>query len=194
MPCLPGFCPVMKPVHDTLEMVGMDERMGAAVPVASSAPSRGITPRAARSCTSGSPTPSRPITATRAAGAALRPPCRSRSRRLSLDLLLRDAHHLRHRGDAGADLVPAVFSEGPHPLLHGRVLEHVGRGALQDERPDHLVHLQELEDARPAAIAGLRAVLAARALVDLHRTAVAAELALHRGGDLRGPAALLAHL
>src|SRR5437773_9037964 len=65
MPCLPGFCPVMKPVHDTLEMVGIEERMGAVVPAGSSAASRGITPRAVRSCTSGSPTPSRPITATR---------------------------------------------------------------------------------------------------------------------------------
>src|SRR5437667_5112977 len=210
----------MKPVHDTLEMVGIEERMGAVVPAGRSAASRGITPRAVRSCTRGSPTPSSPITATRAAGAALRPPRRSRSRRLidrpetlsrvgtgservpfvdranavprpakparqtsrplgrqlaprtcrlrpracaplkyaapaapaaarrrpcppgdtlavrprpetksrvgALDLLLRDAHHLRHRGDAGTDLVPAVFSEGPHPLLHGRVLDHVG--------------------------------------------------------------------
>src|SRR6266852_6563385 len=136
MPCLPGFCPVMKPVHDTLEMVGMDERMGAAVPVASSAPSRGITPRAARSCTSGRPTPSRPITATRAAGAALRPPRRSRSRRLSLDLLLRDAYHLGHGGDAGADLLPAVFAQRSHPLLHRRVPDDVRRRTLEDERAD----------------------------------------------------------
>src|SRR5438034_7241822 len=130
MPCLPGFCPVMKPVHDTLEMVGIDERMGAVVPVGKSAASRGITPRAVRSCTSGSPTPSRPITATRAAGAALRLPRRSRSMKLSLDLPLRDAHHFGDHGDAGANLLPAVFSQRPHPLLHARVLDGVGRGAL----------------------------------------------------------------
>src|SRR3989442_13898309 len=143
MPCLPGFCPVMKPVHDTLEMVGIDERMGAVVPARSSAASRGITPRAVRSCTSGSPTPSRPITATRAAGAALRPPRRSRSPRPSLDLLLRDAYHLGHGGDAGADLLPAVFAQRSHPLLHGRLLDDVGRGALEDERADDLVHQQQ---------------------------------------------------
>src|SRR5881296_3794603 len=181
MPCLPGFWPVMKPVHDTLEMVGIDERMGAVVPVESSAASRGITPRAVRSCTSGSPTPSRPITATRAAGAALRPPRRSRSRSLSLDLFLGDAHHFGHGGDAGADLLPAVLTQRPHPLLHARVPDDVGRGALQDERPDDFVHQQELEDARAPAIPGPRAVVAALTLVDLHRSAVAADLAHHRG-------------
>src|SRR5437016_9109616 len=199
MPCLPGFCPVMRPVQGTLEMVGIEERMGAAVPAGSSAASRGITPRAVRSCTSGSPTPSSPITATRdlvsardgkracgvrescegraaagEAGAAnvktvglsvratapvvfqpRAPAPQSLPRRLRrprhglrlvhraapsrwsapdprrslgsvLNLFLRDAHHLRHRGDAGANLLPAVFSEGPHPLLHARVLDHVG--------------------------------------------------------------------
>src|SRR5438067_45828 len=98
MPCLPGFCPVMNPVQETLEMVGIDERMRAADPVARRAPRCGITPRAASASTSGRPTPSRPITATRAAEAELRPPRRSRSRRLSLDLLLRHADHLGDRG------------------------------------------------------------------------------------------------
>src|SRR5438309_922159 len=70
----------------------------------------------------------------------------------TLDLFLRDAHHLGHGGDAGADLLPAVLSQRPHPLLYARVLDDVGRGALQDERPDHVVHQQDLEDARAPAI------------------------------------------
>ena len=65
MPCLPGFAPVMKPVHETLEIVGMDERMGASVPARRSAASRGMTPPSISSWTSGAPTPSSPITATR---------------------------------------------------------------------------------------------------------------------------------
>src|SRR2546427_8758599 len=112
----------------------------------------------------------------------------------TLDLFLRDAHHLGHGGDAGADLLPAVLSQRPHPLLYARVLDDVGRGALQDERPDHVVHQQELEDARAPAIPGPCAVVAALTLVDLHRSAVAADLAHHRSRHLRRPAALRAHL
>src|SRR5581483_2712615 len=74
MPCFPGFCPVMNPVQDTLEMVGIDERIAAIVPCRASAPRVGITPRAIRSCASGRPTPSRPITATRDDEATLRLP------------------------------------------------------------------------------------------------------------------------
>src|SRR5215813_13349148 len=120
----------MKPVHDTLEMVGIEERMRAIVPRAASAARFGARPRAIRSWTSGSPTPSSPMTATRVAGA---PPRRSRSRRPSLDLLLRDAHDLRHRGDAGQHLAPAVLAERAHALLHRRVLEDVRGRALQHQ-------------------------------------------------------------
>src|SRR6185295_155768 len=127
MPCLPGFWPVMKPVQETLEITGIDERMGASVPLATSSPKAGMTPRATRSRTSGRPTPSRPRTATRDAGPAAPPPRRNRSRRPSLDLLLRHAHDLRDRGGPDADRPPAVLAQGAHRLLHRRVADQVGR-------------------------------------------------------------------
>src|SRR5438876_9186494 len=102
MPCFPGFRPVMKLVHETLEMVGIDERIGAIVPPRARAARFGATPRAIRSSTSGSSTPSRPITATCDAGASLRPRGRSRSRKPSLDLLLRDPDDFGNGRDAGA--------------------------------------------------------------------------------------------
>ena len=73
----------MKLVHDTLEMTGIDDRIGATVPPASSFARFGMSPRAVRSRTSGTPTPSSPITATRDTGAAISAPRRSRSRRPS---------------------------------------------------------------------------------------------------------------
>ena len=78
-----GLLPVMKLVQDTLEMTGIDDRIGATVPPASSCARFGIRPRAVKSRTSGTLTPSSPITATRDAGAAICAPRRSRSRRPS---------------------------------------------------------------------------------------------------------------
>src|SRR5262249_34864336 len=128
----------MNPVHDTLEMVGIDDRIGAIVPLSASRARFGVIPRAIRSCTSGSPTPSTPMTATRpAAGPARRsaagrsssfaPPRRSRSSQptppdLRLDLFLRDPDHLCDRRDARADGAPAVVAQCAHALLHRRVL------------------------------------------------------------------------
>src|SRR5579885_1942043 len=172
MPCLPGLRPVMQFVHETLEIVGMDERMGAMVPVSASRASVGTTPRAMRSCTSGSPTPSSPSTATRraagrpAAGSRA-PPRRRRSKRPRLDLLLRHAHDLGDRGHAFADLLPAVLAQRAHPLADGRVADDVGRGVIEDELADRVVHDEQLVDARAAAVARLRAVLAAGALGEL---------------------------
>src|SRR5215471_12876811 len=125
----------MNPVHDTLEIVGIDDRIGAIVPVAARRPKLGVIPRAIRSCTSGSPTPSRPMTATLPAVAgrsegrssSLAPPRRNRSsqptpRTSASDLFLRDPNHLGDRCDARADGAPAVVTQRAHPLLHRRVL------------------------------------------------------------------------
>src|SRR5215468_12631981 len=155
----------MNPVHDTLEIVGIEDRIGAIVPLAARRARLGVIPRAIRSCTSGSPTPSRPITATlRAAGArtspgagrssgAAPPPRRSRSSHPTpLDLLLRDPHDLCDRRDALADAAPAVVAQGPHALLHGRVLDLARRAALEDELLDGVRHGQELVDARAATV------------------------------------------
>src|SRR4051794_33384659 len=118
MPCLPGFRPVVKFVHDTDEMVGMDERIGASVPRATSSPSAGIRPRAIRPRTSGTPTPSRPSTATRdVVGPAAPPPRRNRSRSPSSDLLLRHPDDFADGRDPGPDGAPAVFAQRAHALL-----------------------------------------------------------------------------
>src|SRR5689334_2626299 len=198
MPCFPGFWPVTSPVHETLEMVGMDDRIGAAVPRARSARRFGMTPRAARSSTSGRPTPSRPITATRDADRAPARswrPGRRRSSRPSLDLLLRHAHDLGDRRDARADLLPAVLPERPHALLHRRVPDDVRGGALEDQLADGVAHEQQLVDPRAAAIAGLRAVLAAAAFPDLRLAAVRGrDLAERLGAELGGLPALEADL
>src|SRR6185369_13629238 len=101
MPCRPGLVPVMKFDHDTLEMVGRLDAMGASVPARRSAAMRGITPRSVSCSMSGAPTPSRPITATRGFGFALL----NRSRRpisvpCSVDALRRaidDGGELRDR-------------------------------------------------------------------------------------------------
>src|SRR5689334_17224330 len=122
----------MKFVHDTLEMVGIDDRIGAIVPRRASAARFGASPRAIRSSTSGRPTPSRPITATRAAAASPRPPCRSRSRKPRLDLLLSNSDDFADRRDARADLLPAVLAQRPHAHLDAGVPDDVGGRALED--------------------------------------------------------------
>src|SRR5262245_41742012 len=193
MPCFPGFRPVMKFVHETLEMVGIDDRIAAIVPPRASAARFGAMPRAIRSSTSGSPTPSRPITATRAAGASPRPRGRSRSRRPSLDLLLGDPDDFGNGRDAPADLLPPVVAQRPHAELHGGILDDVGGGALEDQLADGLVHRQELEDARAAAVAGVGAVLAAATLKHLDGAAGLPDDLAHRlDSELRRLPAFLA--
>src|SRR5262249_57634218 len=111
-------------------VVGRDERIGAMVPPAASRARLGARPRAIRSCTSGRPTPSRPITATlpaagRGRSAAGRfsslapPPRRSRSSQLTvrvyLHLFLGDPDHLGDGRDPGAHGAPAVVAQSSHP-------------------------------------------------------------------------------
>src|SRR5579871_4767849 len=148
--------------------------MGAIVPSRARRASVGRTPRAIRSRTSGSPTPSSPSTTTRRSALGARsprsatgsdaPPRRKRSSRPRLDLLLRHAHDLGDRGHALAHLLPAVLAQRAHPLLDRSVAHDVGRGAIEDQLADRVVHDQQLVDARAAAIARLRALLAAGAL------------------------------
>src|SRR5262245_59071480 len=197
----------MNPVHETLEIVGMDDRMGAIVPAAASRASVGACPRAIRSCTSGSPTPSSPMTATCCAAGACRssragrfssvapPPRRSRSSHPTpLHLLLRDPDDLGDRRDARAYAAPAVVAQRPHALLHRRVLDLARRPTLEDQLLDGVAHGQELVDARAAAVAGLGAVLAALALDRAHVVAIAAHLAQHLDAQLRRLLALRADL
>src|SRR6185436_19118995 len=119
MACLPGFLPVVNPVHETDEIVGIDERIGASVPPATMRARFGMIPRAIRSCTSGSPTPSSPMTATRGVGADPSPRRlkRSSSPTPGLDLFLGHSDDFGHGGHAGADAAPAVVPQRAHALL-----------------------------------------------------------------------------
>src|SRR5262249_45620569 len=163
-----GFFPVMKPVHETLEMVGMDDRIGAIVPVAPRRASVGVTPRAMRSCTSGSPTPSSPRTATFVGRSSARapPPRRSLSSPPTPPphLYLRDPDALGDGRVAVAHVAPAVLAQRAHALLHRRVLDQPRRRTLQDQPLDRIGDRQELVDAGAAPVPGVGTLLAADAL------------------------------
>src|SRR5581483_2901650 len=185
----------MKVVQETLEMTGIDERIGASVPVVRSRPRCGMMPRATRSRTSGTPTPSSPITATRDVAVRSPPPRRSRSRRPRLDLFLGHADDLGDGRDALAHRTPPVLAQRPHALPHGRLADDVGRGALQDQLPDLVGHREVLEDPRAPAVAGVPAVLAAPALDRGEAAVVPARYLAHRlEPDVGRLAALLADL
>src|SRR5262249_31946454 len=161
----------MNPVQETLEMVGIDDRIGAAVPAAIRRPRFGVMPRATRSVTSGSPTPSSPSTATFPGRSSARapPPRRSRSSHptgyiSSCETRTTSATAPARRRAPVAHVAPPVLAQGPHPLFHSRLFDQPRRGALEDQALDGVGHGEQLVDTRAAAVARVGAFLAATPL------------------------------
>src|SRR5689334_15599681 len=151
----------MKFVHDTLEMVGIDERIGAIVPPRTSAARFGASPRAIRSWTSGSPTPSRPITATRDAAASPRPPCRSLSRKPTLEA----RPETGSSDPSGKYAAPASPAAARH--THAHAAHHSRSSPTQDAVSGRQLDLllcnsDDFPDGRDAGADLLPAVLAQR--------------------------------
>src|SRR5215210_8171259 len=68
-----------------------------------------------------------------------------------------DTAELLQRGDAGGDFREAVVPQRAHAALHRRALEVIAVGAGNCERLELLRHHEQLEDADPAAVAGVAA-------------------------------------
>ena len=84
------------------------------------------------------------------------------------------------------DLVQTVLAQPAHPAPHRGGAELVGRGALQRERADLLVHDHHLVKADPAAVAHSAAAHATGGFVGLDRELGGeAMVAQHLGGNQR---------
>src|SRR5439155_393882 len=68
-----------------------------------------------------------------------------------------DARQLFGRGDAGRHLGDPVLPHVPHPVLPGGLRDLVAGGLLGGEELQAGTHLEQLEDADAAPIAGLAA-------------------------------------
>src|SRR6266496_2927044 len=79
-----------------------------------------------------------------------------------------DARELFDRGQAGPDLGDAVVPERAHALLDRGALDLLAAGVLRRERRQLLAHLEQLEDADPALVAGLVAPRTALLAIEGH--------------------------
>src|SRR5690348_17120827 len=78
-----------------------------------------------------------------------------------------DAGELFERGEAGEGLLDAVGPQCAHTARHRCPLELLVARLAGGERRELLVHLEDLEDADPALVAGLAAANAAVAAEEL---------------------------
>src|ERR1017187_2147141 len=99
--------------------------------------------------------------------------------------LLGDSHDLCHRGEAHADLAPAVFAQVAHAVAARRLGERGGVFIRHDAGAQLVVELHHLEDAHAAGIAGSAAVFATGAAPGVQALAFGPNSGARRGLAVR---------